>query len=70
MPLHLLPIWVPLRCGGCAKPFTGNARCVPQWRDTPSCPTCWRQINDLRVRAGFQPWDTPADAYPKEPAWP
>lgn len=70
MPLHLLPIWVPLSCGGCGTPFTGNARSVPQWRDAPCCPTCWGRINDLRVRVGMQPWDTPADAYPEEVAWP
>jgi hypothetical protein len=70
VPLHLLPIWVQLRCGGCAGSFTGNARSVPQWKDVPACPTCWQRINDLRVRVGMPPWDTPVDAYPEEEeAW-
>lgn len=63
MPLHLLPIWVQLSCGGCSRGFTGNARSVPQWRDAPCCPTCWARINDARRRLGLLPWDTPADAY-------
>jgi hypothetical protein len=63
MPLHLLPIWVQLRCGGCGAGFTGNARSVPQWKDQPACSTCWQRINDLRIRIGLSPWDTPVDAY-------
>lgn len=64
MPLHLAPLWVELRCGGCARPFTGNARSVPQWNGAPACPRCWDRANSLRVQLGMQPWDCPADAYP------
>lgn len=65
MPLHLLPIWAQLTCGGCAQQFTGNARSVPVWNGSPACPKCWERSNALRTQLGFQPWDTPVDAYPE-----
>jgi hypothetical protein len=59
------PLWVSLHCGGCRKPFTGNAKCVPQYNEKPACPQCWEKINGLRVQMGLQPWDLPKDAYPE-----
>ena len=66
MPLHLLPIWVQLHCGGCGQLFTGNARSVPQFRDAPACTGCWDRINTMRTQAGLPPWEAPDDAYPAE----
>lgn len=66
--LHLAPIWARLTCGACTRPFMGNARTVPNFRDTPACPGCWQKLNELRERLGLPAWDTPADAYPPDPS--
>lgn len=59
-------LWAQVRCGGCGRPFTGNVRSCPNWKDQPACPNCWGRLNRLRQELGLLAWDTPPDAYPPD----
>lgn len=62
--LHLAPLWVGVRCGGCGQSFTANARSVPNWKGEPACKPCWDRVNRLRASLGLEVWEAPAGAYP------